>query len=459
MFEFLTNVYVVAVALLLFNLTIFIHELGHFLVARWRKVKVERFAIWFGPALWKRTWGGVEYRLGCVPLGGYVLIPQLAMEAIEGKVETPVEELKPMRARDKILILLAGSFFNVLLAFFTAFILWKVGIPADEGYNDLHVGYVAPDSPEYLAGIRPGDLIVAIDGKPMESWDDIRMGVALSLSRKVQIGIERNHARQTLEVLPARDKIFKIRVLDLDHASVATAAKVTPGSPADKAGVQANDTFIELAGERIVSTTHMAKLVGARKGQTVHLAILRKGQRLEMDMVPNTDNEDHEPRIGIAFVRPKTIDVYPSPVALVKSSLMMIVDSINAIAHRSTTGVGVGDLSGPVGIATILYYAILNDFRIALKFLVIININLAVLNLLPIPVLDGGHIVITLIEKLRRRPLNQKLIETTHMVFIVLLLTFMAFVTFNDSNRLFQHWKATGKDGAPAKTVVPDKKP
>lgn len=454
MFAFLNTLYVIAVAVLLFNLTIFVHELGHFLVARWRKVTVERFAIWFGPAIWKRTWKGVEYRLGCVPLGGYVAIPQLAMEAIEGKSETPTEQLKPMRARDKIPILLAGSVANVILGFVIACILWKVGVPAEKGYNDLHVGYVAEDSPEYAGGIRPGDRIVSINGKPIENWDDVRIGVALSLSRKIQMQVERNHILQTVEILPGRDKIFEIRMLDLDRARPATVSLVAAGRPAEKAGIQKDDVLLAINGEDIVSPEHAMKLIAARGEQMVHLKLSRNKQTVEMDVVPDTNNEDRVPRIGIGFAHPEIEDIYPTPFAMIKGSLMMIVDTINAIAHKSTTGVGVGDLSGPVGIGAVLYQAILVDFRIALKFLVIININLAVVNLLPIPVLDGGHILLTLIEKIRRRPLNQKMIETTHMVVIVLLLTFMVFVTFNDVKRFILQKNASSNASAPSKPAV-----
>ena len=125
-FQALHVIYVIIVVLLLFNLTIFIHELGHFLVGRLRGAKIERFAIWFGPAIWSKKIDSVEFRLGCIPLGGYVAFPQLAMETIEGKSETPSEELKPLKPRDKIPILVAGSVANIFLGFVVAFATWHI---------------------------------------------------------------------------------------------------------------------------------------------------------------------------------------------------------------------------------------------------------------------------------------------------------------------------------------------
>src|SRR3954447_1404043 len=118
--------------LLLFNLLIFVHELGHFLAARWRGLKVDRFAIWFGKPLWKKTINGVEYALGCIPAGGYVSLPQMAtMEAIEGKSDTPVDQLPPISALDKIIVAVAGPLFSFLLAVAFAVVVWAVGRPAD----------------------------------------------------------------------------------------------------------------------------------------------------------------------------------------------------------------------------------------------------------------------------------------------------------------------------------------
>src|SRR5437868_1181580 len=148
------NVFIILEVLLLFNLLIFVHELGHFLAAKWRGLKVERFAIWFGKPIWKKKINGVEYALGCIPAGGYVSLPQMAtMEAIEGKGETPIEELPPVSALDKIIVAVAGPLFSFLLAVAFAVVVWIVGKPVNEGDKTTTIGWVDPQGPASKAGL------------------------------------------------------------------------------------------------------------------------------------------------------------------------------------------------------------------------------------------------------------------------------------------------------------------
>ena len=162
---------IVLEVVLLFNLIIGVHELGHFLAAKWRGLKIERFAIWFGKPIWKKKIGGVEYALGWIPSGGYVALPQMAtMEAIEGKTETPVEQLPNVSALDKIIVAFAGPLFSFGLAIFFAFVVWGVGKPDNEADNSTMVGWVDPAGPAWKAGLRPGDTILAIDGNPVKNF-------------------------------------------------------------------------------------------------------------------------------------------------------------------------------------------------------------------------------------------------------------------------------------------------
>src|SRR4051812_33140772 len=154
----LYTVFIILEVLLLFNLLIFVHELGHFLAAKWRGLKIDRFAIWFGKPIWKKTIGGIEYALGSIPAGGYVALPQMAtMEAIEGKSENAGKPLPPISAKDKIIVAIAGPLFSFLLAIVFAVIVWAAGKPVNQSDNSTIIGMVDPSGPAAQAGLRPGD--------------------------------------------------------------------------------------------------------------------------------------------------------------------------------------------------------------------------------------------------------------------------------------------------------------
>src|SRR5499427_2210958 len=157
--------------LLLFNLLIFVHELGHFLAARWRGLKIDRFAIWFGKPIWKKKINGVEYALGTIPAGGYVSLPQMAtMEAIEGKSESSDQPLPPISAMDKIIVAFAGPLFSFLLALAFAWVVMMVGRPVSEAETTTTIGYVEKDGPAEKAGLRVGDRILEVDGHPVSKY-------------------------------------------------------------------------------------------------------------------------------------------------------------------------------------------------------------------------------------------------------------------------------------------------
>src|SRR6266700_5447102 len=157
--------------LLLFNLLIFVHELGHFLAARWRGLKIDRFAIWFGKPIWKTRINGVEYVLGSIPAGGYVSLPQMAtMEAIEGKGESSGQPLPGISALDKIIVAFAGPLFSFLLALAFAVVVMVVGRPVSDTEKTTTIGYVLKGGPADQVGLRPGDQILEVDGKPVTKF-------------------------------------------------------------------------------------------------------------------------------------------------------------------------------------------------------------------------------------------------------------------------------------------------
>ena len=532
MADILNIIYVVAVVFLLFGAAIFVHEFGHFWVALKRGLKVEEFAIGFGPIIWSKTHEGILYSIRAIPAGGFVKLPQmLTSEAIEGKPEgpadedsensegeppEPVEELPPVSPLSKILVAFAGPLMNVIFAILIAVFIWLVGIP--KPINEPVVGYVGEQSEEYTIGARPGDRIMNVNDEPIETWQDVVYAVLDSEGETVAVQVQRGEEQRQFD-LPAGtwsggirrirldnqdllevmsfetpsllgDVGFKpgdvvlgvngqkaysqYQLLDLlmadagqmktvlvargdqevelpfetpDVAGVAVEQVVAEdedglSTPASKADVQAGDVIKSAAGVRVTSTRQLVDIIQAQDNKEFQLDLLRGDKGIQVSITPK-DN-----RLGVALkqdiglvFKPEPIRyskelAHPSPAAQIGDVLDKIAITFKALGRGKESGVGAKDLSGPVGIFGMLAIQVNHDLRLALSFLVLLNINLAILNLLPVPVLDGGHILLSIIEWIRKEPVSVKIQEWATTAFAALLLCFFVYVTFADVKRV-----------------------
>jgi regulator of sigma E protease len=434
MTEFLNYLKIGVGVLLLFGATIFVHEFGHYWMARRRRLKVEAFAIGFGPKIFSWVRDGIEYSVRWIPAGGFVRLPQMATSAaIEG--EAAKEELPPVSPLSKILVALAGPLMNVVFAFVIACLLYYIGVPVL--VNPSKIGYVEPGSAEARLGIQAGDRIVAVNGKPVSSWEEVYNATILALTNVIPVAIEHEGKTNIYPLRAEATNALELKMLNLNPNDFVVFNSILPGKPAERAGLQAGDQVLEFAGVRITSSPQFTNLVQKYPGQPASIVVMRGAARLTLKVTPELDPAAKVSRIGVGLGMGKDVYVveHPTPWSQITDVLSQMAGTLNALIHSHSSGVKASDLAGPVGILSFLAVKVNTNYRLALGFLVMLNINLAILNMLPIPVLDGGHIVMSVLERIRRRPLDVRLVGYVTTVFAVLIICFFVYVTYFDVKR------------------------
>jgi len=453
----------IAVVLTLFNIIIFVHELGHFWAAKWRGLKIDRFQIWFGKPLWKKEINGVQYGLGWIPAGGFVALPQMApMESLEGgeKHTHPLPAISPL---DKIIVAFAGPLFSMLLALASALVVWQVGKPKDFVPTQI-VGEVQADSPAERAGLMAGDKILEINDKPVSGFagtlDSIFETVVLSSGPEIQFLVERAGMAEPLRIVskfetkPAkwyqRRGLRQVGISPLIEQLVV--GSIVPNSPADKAGIKEDDVIVSLNGRTIIDSGEAVEFIKSQGTAPIEAVIFRSGKTLNLTLAASKPLKpvDAHPMLGFKLYSSPFHDkriVHPGPLTQVSDSLRMMWTTLAGLVTPDSN-IGVDHLSGPVGIAKIQYQLLQMDdgWRRILAFMVLFNVNLAVLNMLPFPVLDGGHITLALLEKIFGRPVKAKPLEVIQTVFALLLISLMLFVTSKDIGDGFGRGSAGGQE-------------
>lgn len=451
----LSSVWSITLVILFFGGSILVHELGHFWAARRRGVFVERFSIGFGPKIFSwRGKDGVEYRLSWLPLGGYVALPQLAdMSAIEGESSANLAQIPPPNYTTRMLVFVAGAAMNILFAFCLACIIWLIGQPMSSEMASTRIGYVSPTielsdgtkvtSPAVQAGLMPGDIVKKIDGVEISEWYALMHTLMTSSGRTddnrpiTTFEIDRQGKSLNIVVYPklaGSENDRRVGIAPAYELIVHSTAKDSIGA---KVGLQTGDEILQLGNTRILHPATFQESWDNTKDAAKNFVVRRKGQEITL---PIPERGTGKIAHGISFTTGFRL-VHPSPVTQLWDHTTMTFRTLWSLVHPHSN-IGLSKVAGPVGIVRIFHHAAEAGIRSVLMFTILVNVSLAIFNLLPIPVLDGGHMLFATINRLRKRAIPQSWVMTTQSIFMLLLLSMVFYVSFFDVRRLVRDYQA-----------------
>lgn len=456
---------VVLGVMFLFCLAVVVHEFGHFIAAKWLGFKINTFSVCFGPAIWKKKINGVEYRIGSIPLGGYVALPQLdpsSMDTIQGKndekgkAEDTSDEPPPppMAAWKRIIVAVAGPLGNVILAVIAAFIIFAFA-PDDEfgGYGTT-IGKVETTGAIAEAGIREGDRIVTINGQEVSFWSEVIIECHFvgDPQNGIPVVVDRGGEKIELKLPVEKDeKTGYHRIPGLSPRVKCALANIFPNSVAAKAGLKEGDIVKQINGKVPSSVNEAVELVSASGTNLFSMIVSRKGsiKAFAVNLAAVYNEEYKRPMIGVAFKDasagiPQWM-MFKRPGQQLSGdakSIFRILRALFAPKSKAEAGRAAKDMGGPGTLLFVLWNEVQAGFFHSLAFLRFLCINLAILNLLPLPVLDGGHILFAILEIITRKRPSPKLVDIVTNFFAILLLGLMATLLFRDVVRIHKFTKA-----------------
>jgi regulator of sigma E protease len=418
------------------GVVVLFHEFGHFLVAKWLGVTVEIFSVGFGPRIAGFKRGGTDYRVSWVPLGGYVKLKGETPE--EGNAQDPGDLLSRSRFQ-RFLVFVMGAVFNLVTAYVLIVVILMMGVQeADYPGQPPVVGEIETDSPAVEAGIRPGDRILSVGGQPVLTWRDLDLAILLSPGQTREVVLERSGERLTVPLAIKADAKNSIGIQSLFPATGVIVGDVQPGRPAAAAGLRRGDRIVSIEGVDMTTLSRVFKAIQGSADEPLRFVIERDGQTFAKVITPVRDGDKGV--IGFVPTPPMTTRSYGFLQAL-RGSLSKNLEDV-AVTFLTLKKLVLRELSlrtfsGPIGLYLASGAMAQEGLVYFLRFIAYVSLQLGIINLFPIPPLDGGHVFTLLIEGTIRRDLSIRLKERVMQAGLVLLLVFMATVIYLDIAKLF----------------------
>jgi regulator of sigma E protease len=405
--------------IILLGFLILIHEAGHFTVAKLCKIKVNEFAIGFGPTIWKKQGKETKYAIRLVPLGGFV-----SMEGEEERSED-ARSFSQASIPKRIAIVLAGAIVNIIFAIVVYFILTATaGTFVSNEVDDVIQGYAAEE-----AGIQANDKIIEIDGSKIKSKYDLNKSLENSNGEEIKVKVERNGKVLDINMKPIEVKSRVTGIYLDDECKIVAMDKE---SIAEKQGIQANDEIIKINNQEVNGDTNKAlEMIRSENENTIQLIVKRGNQEINIELTPEYVS-NYFLGVNLKQAPDNLINRCINGGMETSQFLLSIVDNLKQLF---TGNVGVDQMMGPVGISEVV--AKTDGFREFIQLMALISLSLGITNLLPIPALDGGKILILIIEAIRRKPLKQQTEINIQLLGFSILIALSLYVTYNDILRIF----------------------
>lgn len=432
---------------------IVVHELGHFLMARLAGVGVERFSVGFGPVLWRFRGKETEYCVSAIPMGGYVKMMGDDENPLEGGKGATIDPRKAFNAKPlgaRFLIVFAGPAMNFVLAVVIAALMFMlVGRPV----APAQVGRVVEGGPAAQAGLQTGDRIISIDGAAVPYWEDVARVVQAAGPRALKVVVKGASGERTVDLTPTQTKrrdLFgdeqNVWELGASPYIPATIGDTVSGDPADQAGLKSGDTVTALEGQPVMSWDDLAEKIHQRAGQPTRLEIKRGSETLPITVTPKKGKipgpDGKEVEAGLVGIRPggTTLMVRSNPLTATWEGVVWAGDVTAKTAiglyKWASRQIPSNSIGGPIQIATMAGEQARQGISSLALFTAVISVNLFLLNLLPVPMLDGGHLLFFACEAVLGRPLSVRKREVAQQVGFALLMLLMVFAFYNDFKRI-----------------------